>query len=345
MEYAYLVSGNAPILYPADTCFGLLYYNDTESLEIPKCYPYSGEWGSILSTVSQERVKFPVPQKIDMVWLSVVERQFYSVEKELPSTEIEDIFNHFGNDCYSHVVVGMAPYGGLALWIVGIHKAILVTWMHAETFEMDFDTFMPESTMRSLEEYCKYYIRNDLSIKENLEQNGLPPHHLFDNYMKQFSYRYLPLFGQWDKEKDEWQEYCEEGTVPEFEYIEEALFDGTHDKLHDGGLMKYHEAGKPKKLAVQWHIKKSEYTAYFWFEDEEIRSAFDHFYGAHPETKTDFIIHIDAEKNKYELALYRYGIGKPRVIPERVYQLLVFKNRFECYRSNNYNQERGAWVW
>ena len=64
--------------------------------------------------------------------------------------------------------------------------------------------------------------------------------------------------------------------------------------------MKYHQAGKPKKLRVEWHIGKSEYSAYFWFEDERIREVFDKFYGAHPDTKTDFIIRIDAEKRKYE---------------------------------------------
>ena len=345
MEYSYFVSGNAPILYPADTCFGLLYYDDIESLEIPKCYPYSGEWGSILSTVSQMREQFPVPQKIDLIWLSVVERQFYSVEKNLPSTKMEEVLNHFGNDCFSHIVIGMAPFGGLALWMVGPHKAVLVAWMHAERFEMSFDIFMPDSTMCSLEEYCNYYISNDSRVKGNLELNGLPPRHLFDNYMKQFTYRYLLLFEQWDDDKEVWQKNSEEETAPEFDYIEEALFDGTHDKLHDGGLMKYHEAGKPQKVTIQWHIKKSKYTAYFWFDDEDICSCFDRFYGAHPETKTDFIIRIDAERNKYELALYRYGIEKPRVISEQYYQLLVFKNKFECYRSDNYNQERGAWIW
>ena len=129
------------------------------------------------------------------------------------------------------------------------------------------------------------------------------------------------------------------------DYIEEALFDGTHDKLHDGGLLHYHEAGKPKKLAMKWHIKKSEYTAYFWFEDEAIRTIFDKFYGLHPDTKTDFIIHIDPEKKKYELSLFRYGLPEPRIIPEDAYQLIVFKNKFEHFRSDNFDQPRGAWIW
>jgi hypothetical protein len=182
--------------------------------------------------------------------------------------------------------------------------------------------------------------------KEHLENEGVPPRDLYDNYMKQFTYRYQIGFGQWDEDKKEWIPYDDKNNQDtEFDYIDEALFDGTHDKLHDGGLMNYHEAGKPKKLAVQWHIGKSEYTAYFWFEDEEIRAVFDRFYGTHPETKTDLMIRIDTEKKKFELALYRYGLKEPQVISESAYQLIVFKNKFEYYKSENYAQEKGAWIW
>ena len=183
--------------------------------------------------------------------------------------------------------------------------------------------------------------------KSIVVESTLRLHTNVGKYMQQFSYRYLILFEQWDTEEEVWHKSQSNKEEMEdiFDYIEETLFDGTHDKLHDGGLMNYHQAGKPKKLAVKWHIKKSEYTAYFWFEDEEIREVFDRFYGAHPDTKTDFMIRIDSEKNKYELALYRYGLKEPQVISESAYQLLVFKNKFEYYRSENYNQPRGAWIW
>ena len=72
---------------------------------------------------------------------------------------------------------------------------------------------------------------------------------------------------------------------------------------------------------------------------------FDKFYGAHRDTRTDFIIRVDAAARKYELALFRYGLKEPVVIPEEAYQLLVFKNRFEDFRSPNYDQPRGAWIW
>ncbi len=358
-QYRILVSGSAPVLYPTDTFFGLLYYNRNEALEIPKRYPYSGDWGKPLSRHLLEREQYPIPGLLDMVWLSITERRFYSIMKRLPDEQIAALFGQKGEESgetvYEHIIVGMAPYGGVAVWIHGDRKSSLVNWYQAEPIKVDMKDFMPLNPTVTLKENCEFYINNDSRVKENLKKNGLPPRDLFDNYMKQFTYRYDVRFGQWDEKKKEW---CLDGQssetepavdtrhpAPEFDYIEEELFDGTHDKLHDGGLMNHHEAGKPKKLAVRWHVKKKEWTAYFWFEDEEIRHVFDRFYGAHPGTKTDLIIRVDQEKNHFELALYRYGLREAQVIPEQVYQLIVFKNNLECFRSKNYAQERGAWIW
>lgn len=350
-QFKILVSGTAPVLYPTDTFFGLLYFEADDALEIPKKYPYQGEWGQPISTHLLEREDYPVPGMIDMVWLSIVERKFYSLVEKLPTERFEELFGQTdevsGEALFEHIVVGMAPYGGVALWTHGFKKSTLVKWMHAEEIQVEMKDFMPLNPDVTLDENCDFYINNDSRVKENLEKNGLPPRDLFDKYMQQFSYRYLPLFEHWDEDEEEWLQYTEEEqeTKPELDYIKEALYDGTRDKLHDGGLLNYHEAGKPKKLSVKFHIKKSEYTAYFWFEDEAIRAIFDMFYGIHPDTKTDFIIHIDPEKKKYQLSLFHYGLQEPRIIPEATYQLIVFKNKFEHFRSENYDQPRGAWIW
>lgn len=349
-QYKIYVSGNAPSIYPSDTFFGLLYYGRDEAIEIPKLYPYSGEWGHVLSTHILEHDIFPMPRVIYMVWLSIIEKKFYVLHDRLQYEKLEYLWQQKDEnnqeDMFSHLVVGMAPYGGVAVWAFGNKKSVLEGWHQGKETIVDMETFMGGNSLYSLEEYCDFYMNNDSDLKDNLVQNGLPSRYLFDKYMLQFTYRYISLFEHWDESK--WQK-CEnpkdKKILPIFDYIEESLYDGTHDKLHDGGLMKYHQAGKPKKLRVQWHIGKSKYSAYFWFEDERIREVFDKFYGAHPDTKTDFIIRIDAEQRKYELALYRYGLKEPQIIPEDVYQLLVFKNKFEDYRSENYNQERGAWIW
>jgi len=345
IDYRYCISGNAPVLYPTEICYSALYYTQEESLPIPKCYPYRGEWGEILSTEILSREDYPMPIRLVIAWLSIVEQQFYQLEVELPANRLQTIWNYYFPETFSHIVVGMAPFGGVALWCVGEDKSVLVKWMQAKPYKVNFKEFKSGDQYISLEHYCSRYLESNRQAKNNIERYGQPPRDLYDKYMQQFTYRYLTLFEHWDEDKGEWQKYDEEEILPEFEYIEEALFDGTHDKLHDGGLMNYHEAGKPKTLAVKWHVKKSDFTAYYWFEDEEICRIYDRFYGAHPNTKTDFMIRIDSEKNKYELALYRYGLKEPLVISESAYQLIVFKDKFECFRSENYDQPTGAWIW
>ena len=128
-------------------------------------------------------------------------------------------------------------------------------------------------------------------------------------------------------------------------YIGVLNYDKTFDKTNNEKLFQYHQASKPQKINIKWEYSSNEFNGFLWIEEMEITSIFDRFYGAHPETKTDFIIRIDAENKKYELALYRQGLKEPVVIPESAYQLIVFKNKFEDYRSENYNQPRGAWIW
>ncbi|MBO7189415.1 MAG: DUF2931 family protein [Alistipes sp.] len=339
------VSGCAPLEYPTDLCYGLLWYDDDEALEIPKKYPYRGEWGDCLSDYILLRNSYPMPYKLSILWLSIVEKKYYIKEEDLPQKLLAQYWEHHPAQ-FSHIIVGMAPYGVLSLWFYGEKKSVLLAKMYANevtpTQRIEIENSLPIST----DNLCKDYLDKLPKVKELLETKGLPPTDLFDRYMQQFTYRYLPLFEKWeDEEEVKWHKYEEDEIQPEFEYIEEALFDGTFDKLHDDNLLKYHEAGKPKKLTIKWHIKKSEYSAYFWFDNEKICSIFERFYGVHPDTKTDFIVRIDAEKKKYELSLFRQGLKEPLVIPEETYQLLVFKNKYEDYRSKNYNQERGAWVW
>ena len=221
--------------------------------------------------------------------------------------------------------IAFAPYGIISFIGGNSKKTILARC--SEAIEVDL----------SLKEISEIYRKQYVKVSKPISLV------LFKQYAEQYCYRYLFLFKY--PKNNEYHNDEAGGAIYELDYVEEVLYDGTHDKLHDGGLLKYHQAGKPKKLAIKWSIGKSEYSAYFWFEDERVHKVFDKFYGAHRNTKTDLIIGIDARNKKYELALFRCGLKEPQIIPESAYQLIIFKNKFEDYRSENYNQERGAWIW
>lgn len=121
--------------------------------------------------------------------------------------------------------------------------------------------------------------------------------------------------------------------------------DGCKNIFNDKSISTYFLQAKPSRIKLSFSLTKGCYAIYIWLDEDRINNIFNKFYGAHPETKADFIISIDAKRRKYELALFRQGLKEPVVIPESAYQLIVFKNKFEDYRSANYNQPRGAWIW
>lgn len=316
--------------YPIETVFCFFHLDNGMSIELHPSYLLNNDWGTPSDIQSYEIEDNVNIIGLDAVWLSICEQKFYSIEmsvKKLTNSNTTDIS------------IGMLPFGILALFGYTDKKSNLLEIYKGE--EVVVEDYIPNKL--SISEYCSSRMAGRKMISDNLFKNGCHTSLYFADYMKQFTYRYVCQFKLY-KER-EWVNYAETTNRAIYDYIEECLYDGTHDKLHGDGLQKHHQAGKPQKLAIKWHIGKSEYSAYFWFEEEPIREVFDKFYGAHPDTKTDFIIRIDAENKKYELALYRYGLKEPQIIPENVYQLLVFKNKFEDYCSDNYNQERGAWIW
>lgn len=344
----YHISGSAFEFFPTETHFGLFSLEDGSMAEIPQQYPFCGPWGELVVENVPIRDNLPMPTGLEMTYLSVVEEKFYYMEIPINPQEMGKIFECFSKITSKtpyNIIVGMTPYGGVSLWLGNTQKQLLLGWLRGNEIELPMLEFLPQQPDMPIHDYCMDYINNDQQVKENLEKNGLPPRGLFDNYMRQFSYKYEVKFEHWDVENKEWKDYGANEIKPEFDYIDEALYDGTYDKMHDGGLMEYHEAGKPKKLALQWHIKKSDYSAYLWFDDMKIRDAFEQFYTKYPEAKMDFVFHIDTENKVFQLSFNCEEAEEPMLLSEDAYQMIVFKSKFEYYRTPNYNQPRGAWIW
>lgn len=256
-----IVSGIAHSLYPTHLLLGVVYLQDGTVIEIPPKLPFKGDWGQIPSVhLLEESSSLSFPEYIDVVYLSIVEGIYYGLTKRISVETINAIVTKYKKSVDEiSLLVGMAPYGYLALWIITEQKSTIVGWYHGEEIEVKKDDFLPNEHFVKADTLCSKYLCQNVDAYNNLKKNGLPHLDTFNNFMKQFMYRYIIHFERDNGEigKDE------SSLLSDFNFIEESLYDGTHDKLHDGGLLKYHQAGKPKKLAIKWHIGKSEYSAYF----------------------------------------------------------------------------------
>lgn len=343
------ISGNAPIEYPADIFFAILWQDDEDAISIPILHPYCGEWGEPLSIESFNYNNVASPQKIDMVWLSVREKKFYSLEADFPFDRTNSLLNltdkKNGEYLYDCILVGLAPHGKVAIWAYGIKKSVIIECFEGKEANVDMQDFAPMNPKATIDTICNSYLTNcskDKNEQEVWEENSKI---FFDKIMNQYIYCYSVNFALWDNNGEKWNTSFEEASENVLDFIEEKLIDGTHDKLHDDNLLKYHKSGIPKRLSIQWHRNNSVYSAFFWFNVNCIITEFEKIHNYHPNIPLSFVLKIDTKGEVFHLFLECGDKNTQIKLKDNVFQLIVFKNQLEYYRSNNYNQPRGAWVW
>ena len=296
-------------------------------------YNESGDWGEATTVEEVSSRVDPMPDMLIMRWWSPIERKFYNQVMELDSKKLQNLWEvqeDLGElNRYRYLVAGMSPYGGIAIWLRGYMKSVLIDWRKAEDVSLPEDVFIRLS-------------------KEYPAPQGvlLPTETTFDNNMRQYQYRYVGLEEYFDGKV--WQQYDVEDEYYDdldLDSIEDQRFDGTHDQQRDGGLMKYHKAGCPKRIAVRWHEGNHDFSAYYWLNKDVMPQAFCSFFQKNIEGRIEILLRIDTRANHYGIAMKGDFIQQPQALPADAYQLIVFRNGLELFRSENYAQEDGAWNW
>ena len=326
--------------YPIELFYGVIDICNNYSVELPRKSPYIGNWGEPDEAFVEINHDNIIELRIDVVWFSVSELTYYHIDESIKLKSTTEL-----------LIIGLGPFGICCVWENHKQYSILSAQINGKSCTNQVSNLFKKNHKL----YKAWYglAKNDREkshfYKDKYNISFIQSHHIdkeklrFMNAMRLYTYRYKVIFEEWNIIDESWIKGKRKNQY--IEYFADFVCDGIYNKIYDNSLLEYHKAAKPKKLVINWIVNKSDYIAYFFISENQISKIFEKFYGAHPDTKTDFIIRIDAEKRKYELALYRYGLKEPQIIPEDVYQLLVFKNKFEDYRSENYNQERGAWIW
>lgn len=353
MEYIYQTSDSAPRLFPAIRLFGNFFKADgfKEERMIAKSNNPQSEWGEAHAPILIGRKAEALPKAFSIGWLSVTEQKCYGLAEEIDQTLMEREWNRKddeGTGLFQYLVLGMAPYGGVALWLRGETKSVIIGCYKA--FDMTNEELTVKRFLmgRTPADICKEYLATHETVANHLSTAGLPQAGLFDHWMQQFHYRLLPLEEYWDGEQ--WQEYNEDDLYyddTDITVLEVQRYDGTHDQSNDFTLLRYHEAGMPRRLKVKWSVGHDDFSAYYWMDDQLLWASMNRFTMLLPDTRITMLLRIDTRRQRYELALKGDddSLPQPVTLPQEACQLLVFVNGNELYRSDNFNQPDGGWNW
>lgn len=332
-KYPYFVSGNAPVLYPTETFFGNLMWSEDDGISVPYSYPFAAKWGESVSMHIYDEKEFPIPTFIDMIWLSIVENQFYSIEEKLPSERMEELFkqkDEKGNPLYNYIIVGMAPFGNIAIWLAGHQKQTEVAWLKAEAIDVEMEDFCP-STNLNREDYVKNVLENSKVAYNNFVENGLPLQDLYQNYMARFNYKIEPVF---------------EDEQAELQGVDIWYFNGEFNTCMTDEFSQYQMRAKPQKLVVHYKVGKAKYNTYIWFNDTRIKESFDSFYLMNEGiNNVELVLNISKSNKEFQISISSKERTetdenfKPYKLSKDCFEMIVFKNKFESYRSENYKKQ------
>lgn len=341
----YTISCIAPLAYPIIGLKGSaycdnrkrdIYFNPIDVLgEEPHTLVFDG--------------KYNLPEKIELAWLSVIDKNCYAIEADIDKQKAEQLWKDNeesekdASEKFKHIICGILPNKLVGIYLYSKTKSILFQKLKARDFNISNE--LVSSTF--IESECGRVLTKNEDARKS-STIGLPPTDIFDHWMEQFTYRFIPLEEYFNGES--WQEYDEDDLFYDDIMVNELhvqRFDGTHHQLPDDfSLIKYHEAGMPKRMALHWDEGRCHLSAYWWFDDQVLYPVLHRFFSLDPTGRADLLLRLDSRQGRFEIALKGGEIlQNPIGIPHEAYQLIVFKDGHELYKSPNFVQEDGAWFW
>lgn len=308
-----------------------LGYGEEEGQEFRIIDNRKGDWGDIYPLTIISKQTYPLPVRLNLRWITLADLICYESKDKLDTAKIEAIWKEqeqlFPDHPFKYVVVGIAPYGGVAIWLRSRINAVFVQQLTAREVEFN-DQEKP--------------IYTDMNAYEDVMLSMFPKDRL-NRVMAQYTYRYVVLEEYFNGER--WALYDSEDEYYEnidIEGVEDQRLDGTFDFTDGDSLLKYHDAGIPKRVTVRWTENGSRYFAHFWLDTHYSSLYFESFHHNFPDTRIDLLVRLDTRANRYEVMMSAEDFTPRAFIGT---QYIVFKDFKEINRSEYFTKSDGEWDW
>ena len=175
-------------------------------------------------------------------------------------------------------------------------------------------------------EYWDLVLKGFEKAYENYQKNGLPDRMLYERYMQKFNYNISIRF---------------EDEDAEFDGIELYYYNGENNLNNTGEHTLNIMRAKPNKIVLKWKVGLTEYGAYFWTDENKIIETFTNFYGNDTQKEGNLLIEVGKSNENFTFFLQNDFLRIE--IPFEEIEAIIFKDKYESYRSPNYIRPQGGW--
>ena len=236
-----------------------------------------------------------IPTGFKVTYFAYMENKFYTANFALPSDTIKNLFREGiikyrtkKYATYKAMILGMAPGGGLVVWMQGFNKQVEIGRYQATETDMAWESFIPR-TGRTRDEFVKVTIDDTPLAKANFQKNGL-------------------MLGLWDtyRIKYNWR--------PKFEFPEGSKVEGIDLKMYNGefafvwGEELAKNAFEPR--AITWRINLlftdelgQNFGADIDFDEAEIFEAYRQIYRNDKEQNAELVFKYNDTRTSIEIYL------------------------------------------
>jgi hypothetical protein len=156
-------------------------------------------WGNAGSV---DFIKAPLPDRLDMTWLSYVDDKFYTGDWKLPTEKIKELFDQgfysttggkAVTEPYKFINIGFAPKGMVIVWVAGLGRQVEVARFQAHETTIDTRLITQDEKYMFRKDYAKDELNNDFVIsqdlREQIERYGYPPPEVYEAYREKYLWK------------------------------------------------------------------------------------------------------------------------------------------------------------
>lgn len=156
-------------------------------------------WGGLGSI---DYIKAPVPDRLDMTWLSYVDNKFYKGDWKLPTEKIKKLFDEGFpakpglenvKESYDYINIGLGPKGMVIVWVAGAGSQVEVARFQAHETVIDPKLIIESEMYMFRKGYSQHRLENNFviseDVREQIKQYGYPQSEVYEEYREKYLWK------------------------------------------------------------------------------------------------------------------------------------------------------------